>query len=260
MDSNEDEDLAFNVLTDLGLDVTRVPRKKKAETPEFTATDREGGRYVVEVKTRRDPAAFDADLAAGRLATTTVRLDPHFTIAERLKKAASQIATRRQAPTDFSLVCYVIDGFSPLMHVEQLIATLWGAVKVFDIDTMSSADAYSQLCFYLEKSAFENNPDIDGVLTLVPSGTFSCGFYPNRFSPRRIEKSVLGCALKELGAVKTPEDAKATSGVLIADFSLPDFRSRLLDIQKRTGRRRLSPMMSSGFQSAFAVGGSDPSP
>lgn len=260
MDSNEDEDLAFNVLTDLGLDVTRVPRKKRAETPEFTATDREGGRYVIEVKTRRNSAAFDADLAAGRLATTVVRLDPHFTIPERLKKAASQIAPRRQSSTDFSLVCYVIDGFSPLMRVEQLVATLWGAVKVFDIDTISSDDAYSQLCFYLQKSAFEDTPDIDGVLTLVLSDTFSCGFYPNRFSPRRIEKSVLGCALKERGAVKTPEEAEATSGALIADSSLPDLRSRLLELQKRTGRRRLSPMMSSGFQSAFAAGGSDPSP
>jgi hypothetical protein len=249
MHSNDDEALAAAVLTDLGLRASKVPRAQ-TETPDFTAVDPAGGRYVVEVKSRQDSDDFVSALGRGTLAVANVRLDRSKAVSAVLTGAARQLTAGRVSEGDFLFVFYVLDGFSPHMQAEQLRATLWGTVRLIDIDDPS----FSTPCFYFARSVFADHPEIDGVFVLLPSAG-SGGLYPNRFSPRRIEHSFLGQQLARAKAVFTPEEASAQGGGLLADHGASDKRTRLLSVQRSSGRRRLSPMLSAGHQSAVRTSG-----
>lgn len=254
MTSRDAENLVFELLRFLGLTPTRVPRAS-SKTPDFTAADPTGGRYLVEAKTRFDSDDFRQTLAKDKAATATVGLDYDGGVEAHLEKAARQLSGLRASDTDLALVCYVLAGFNTDMQGEQLRATLWGTIKVIDLDDFT----FSRPCFFLGPSAFQKHPEIDGVLA-IDSNSLGVGLYPNQFSPRRIEPSFLGRALRQRQAVFSPEAAVQYASGLMADVSLDsptDFSERLLALQRSTGRRRLSPMRSSGFQAGIRVSKDD---
>jgi hypothetical protein len=251
MKSFETEHIALQLLASLGLHVERVPRAN-SKTPDFAATDPMNGRYVIEVKTRWDSDDFRRAFASDGHAMSDVRLDHSNSVTEHLDHASGQIAARRASDADFSLVCYVIVGSHPDMQGEQLRNTLWGAVRLIDLDDLS----FSKPCFYLGRGAFNSHPDIDGVFAMHPLEG-RAGLYLNAFSGRRIEQSFLGAALARNGAVFSAEEAAAKGAVLLANPSIGAFRDRLRDVQVRTGRRKLSPMHSMGWHGDLRVSRED---
>jgi hypothetical protein len=251
MTSEDGEEITQALFASLGLPLKRVLRSDVEPRPDFETVDGAGQRYLVETKTRFDTDEFRDALEGDGLGIGELRLDQDNSAEAILKDAVKQLSAMRSDRHDLSILCYVFAGFSTDMQGEQLRSTLWGTVRVVDVFDLT----FSTPCFYLGPSAFLRYPNLDGVLAIEPS-TGRAGLYPNRFSPRRVEDSMLGRALSELRAIFTPEDAQAHGAGLVLPVSVEapgDFRSRLRALQVMTGRRGLSPMRSKGFQSAFRV-------
>jgi hypothetical protein len=251
MTSEDGEEITQALFASLGLPLQRVVRSEVEPRPDFEAVDVEGQLYLVETKTRFDTDKFREALEGDGLGVSEPRLDHDNTAEAILKSAVKQLSAMRSDRSDLAILCYVFAGFSTDMQSEQLRSTLWGTVRVVDVFDL----AFSTPCFYLGPSAFLRYPNLDGVLAIEPA-TGRVGLYPNRFSPRRVEDSMLGRSLAELRAVFTPEDAQAHGAGVVLPISVDapgDFRSRLRAVQVMTGRRGLSPMRSMGFQSAFRV-------
>jgi hypothetical protein len=242
MNSEADEEIVAQVLRDLGLVVTPVSTEQK-KTPDFVGTDSSGGRYVIEVKTRHDSDDFRNSLSAGEPATETPNLDRASNVASHLREASTQIRAYRESDSDFSLVCYVAAGFSPEMRRDQIMATLYGIRRLNDAEDPT----FIRPCYFFDRSAFYETPEIDGLFLVIPSAGQG-GLCPNRYSPRRIEHSALARRLASMNAVISIDDLAGQGEILITDPALPTIPARLLDVQRRTGRK-LAPMMSVGFQS-----------
>lgn len=251
MTSEDGEEITQALFTALGLPLKRVARSEVARRPDFEAVDLTGQRYLVETKTRFDSDEFNDALEEGGVATSHPRLNHDNSVEAILKSAVKQLSAIRSDDRDLTILCYVLAGFSTAMQAKRLRATLWGAVQVVDVFDLK----FSATCFYLGNSAFVRYPDLDGVLAIDPSAGH-VGFYPNRFSPRRVEASTLGRILSECRAIFAPEDLQTHGVGIVIPVSVDapgDFRSRLRAVQNMTGRRGLSPMHSAGFQSAFRV-------
>jgi hypothetical protein len=256
MTSSDGEEIVGAVFAGLGLPLTRIVRSDREQRPDFEAVDESGQRFLVEVKTRFDSEEFQSALGGGELAQATPKLDHDNSVAEILKSGARQLEACRTHESDLALICYVLAGFSPQTHAEQLRATLWGTVRVNDVFDHE----FAKPCFYLGPAAFLRYRGIDGVLAIEPAKG-GIGLYPNRFAVRRIERSSLGYTLARYRAVFTPEQAEEHGDGIVVPFSAEPpgtFRERLRAVQLKTGRR-LSPMQSAGFHTAFRVSIEDPS-
>ncbi len=248
MTPRDGEDITLALFDALGLPLKRIPTNDRDPRPDFETTDDDGQRYIVETKTRLDSEEFIDDLRNGRRAESRPRLDHDNATEEIVKSAARQVKALRSNDRDVAILCYVLAGFSPEMQVEQLCSTLWGTIRANDVRDIG----FTTDCYYLGHTGFLRYPELDGVIAIEPLSRH-VGFYPNRFSPRRIQDATLGRSLATV--TRTPEEAERHGRGVVVPLTAESpgtFRSRLRAIQVKTGRL-LSPMRHSGLQTAFRV-------
>lgn len=153
-----EEQEAFNILSNAGLEVNIVPTSKK-ETPEFII-DSDGCGYVVEVKTRRDAKEWEKSLSEKGEAFESRSISFGRWALDVARKALKQLKTvdpkhERWWVLWFSIECKA----STESMFQQAIGTLFGVRQVLDFGTRKMWD-----CLYAQPGVFERYREIVAVV------------------------------------------------------------------------------------------------
>ena len=182
----EEEALLF--LRAQGFDVKPVPRSREL-TPEFEA-ELAGERYLFEVKARRDDEALD-EIEPGEVLSQSQHLFWSQGILKNVRKAVRQL--RQHDPQHHRYWIVWLRAEAPIAGdaaEEQIRGTLLGSCAVVDLATATEAGVSEKDCFYAQKGAFEQFPELDAAVIATTGGY---QMWVNEFGrPDQIIQSRLG--------------------------------------------------------------------
>jgi hypothetical protein len=162
-----------------GFVVIEIP-EVETQTPDL-AVEKEGQRFLVEIKTKEDDPQELADrlevLRRGQIADSATPFIPQNTISRIIKKAAEQLLAYPDETNAFRLVWLLALGSDANGQYEQFRSTLYGLTNVVGPDNPTLIP-----CYYLHHSGFFRwRNSLDGAVIATPEGAELC---LNTFSPR----------------------------------------------------------------------------
>ena len=232
------KDAISTFLRDHGFQVTQIAEGGQ-RTPDLLATC--GQRYLIEIKTKEDHPAANAErakrLGAGEIVQSGAPFTPQNTMSRIVRDGVSQLEAHPVKERDFCLLWLLAIGSDLDAQYEQFLATLYGLSNVVGPDSQPLMP-----CYYLRDSAFFRWRDLlDGAIV----GTLDTGeLCINSYSQRA--DSLKGSSLAQVfgTAVTDPRQREAEGRGYIADCDIDrhDEKGVLRYVQTKYGRPPLMTM------------------
>ncbi len=181
------KDAISTFLRDHGFQVTQIAEGGQ-RTPDLLATC--GQRYLIEIKTKEDDPAANAErakrLGAGEIVQSGAPFTPQNTMSRIVRDGVSQLEAHPVKERDFCLLWLLAIGSDLDAQYEQFLATLYGLSNVVGPDSQPLMP-----CYYLRDSAFFRWRDLlDGAIV----GTHWRAMYQQLLTAGRFAQGILTCA------------------------------------------------------------------
>jgi hypothetical protein len=153
-----EEQEAFNILTNVGLEVNVVPTGKN-NSPEFIVDGDDCG-YVVEVKARRDSEEWERNLKEKGEALESRSISFGRWASDVARKALKQFKAVDPKHERWWVLWFSIECRSSIESMfQQAIGTLFGVRQILDFKTKKMWD-----CLYAQPGVFERHSEIIAVV------------------------------------------------------------------------------------------------
>ena len=214
-----DEEEAERILTELGLQVSRIPTAS-SKTPDFIV-DGDARGYLVEVKAREDSEKWTRETESGQVALQHRSMGYGLWAEDVTSKAVKQFGSVDAQHLRWWVLWLAIKCVaSPDAMGAEAIGTLFGARTVVYCDDEHSNVTLSKWCLFARPGVFERHPQI--VASVVDSGNGLCLCGNDEFSDdfNSFQQSVLWSHFARVRPPTTATDLTESRGCFRADLSV----------------------------------------
>jgi hypothetical protein len=185
---NESDDLAEQILTNLGFEVQCLPESTKAgqKTADFFVTF-DGHSAIIEAKLKiseRDKTLERKEILDKNEVYSSEEVSGRSGMAGRIiEKATKQLLATSIVNADFKVIFITVDCIHSKALTQQFVDTLYGLTSIIHLEKNLPAKP----CYFSRKSHFFEKPEVDAVIiatNLVQSDFLLIRGYLNPFSPR----------------------------------------------------------------------------
>ena len=225
----------------VGMRVEKIP-ESDAKTPDFFVSDSRHS-YLLEVKDKfpnaQELIRRKETLERGEVYDGQERLSHNRNISNVISDAVKQLSNYNEKSADFKLVWLHARGLYPDVQMQQLEATLYGAVDITDRDTWTEGGATVKPCYFFYFNDFYQFRDtVDGA---VVADDHRAKFCLNPYSLRFMELKQSTFCQAFAGGICDPLEQEAAGRAYIADWdgSRRDKKVTLRLLQEKYNRPNL---------------------
>ena len=251
------QDVVAQILETIDAVVKTIPEENDCRRADYRVT-LDDEVHIIEVKTRGEDEKFEKELRTRGFAEwKPPDLEYSKQLAKRIRHGEKQIQATPQPDSEFNLVAIVLGGMFKDTPYDQLLATIYGRVDLFDLE---SKETFA--CYFFGKSWFMAGCQLNGVIVAKPDhfgpGKHGAQLCLNPFSDRAEEfrHSRLATAFSKNRAFIDPiESDKCGRAFLFDEPSIPfDKKGRRQSyIQQKYNRPMLTIMHPGAYNGAVSV-------
>ncbi|MDP1954979.1 MAG: hypothetical protein Q8K71_10920 [Polaromonas sp.] len=241
---SEDVSIAAQALEVWGASVKPLPTSNKEECDWLA--ELEGCRLIVEEKLKFDDpasvAARNVALAQGQVHGSSQPLTSNNRISGIVRKAAGQLSsTASEVAHDLRILWFTGVGFDGEAKHYQLISTLYGSTRIFQLD-----HRHMRTCYFFRNSDFYRYRDhLDGAVAAHLNGnTATVKLCLNPYSPRwkALRDSPFAHNFK-LGLIDPIAEEQAGEAYIVdSDIDRRDERAVIACLEKKYGLKHAMNM------------------